>query len=434
MEFLVTLLIAALLIRLFKMYYAPSKNGTSFFVPRDATALSGIPRNVASMWVSPGRVFIARGFEIKDGMVYVGSRMRDFTGANDACLIDPSLPAALDESQVEPIKDAMPRYETLTPGQRAGYLDWLARGRSGPADVAWLFLFFYGVERRLFVDSFRGAVPKQERDALVDEVIRLSDIYCDHRSFRGYCKNLLATSWAQRGVYAYIPDYIDFTDRFCVNSFNSVFSLFVSRGQPIPGEVALQWLFLHPEYLPGTALRRAPDIFEVQFLRAYRERFGEGVFIHNNRTPLGIIYKGANPSFGNGVKVSISSLPDPFLLATPLKSIRALGEECVAAMKDDQSLDLGCPRRGGGGQDLLDSLDDTHREFMACLAAKPLWPRREVLAICNSLSILPDPSIELLNSWASVNGGISLVEDGDPLFVDVSLLEEILVRGRSSTD
>ena len=70
MEFLVTLLIAALLIRLFKMYYAPSKNGTSFFVPRDATALSGIPRNVASMWVSPGRVFIARGFEIKDGMVY----------------------------------------------------------------------------------------------------------------------------------------------------------------------------------------------------------------------------------------------------------------------------------------------------------------------------------------------------------------------------
>ena len=80
-----------------------------------------------------------------------------------------------------------------------------------------------------------------------------------------------------------------------------------------------------------------------------------------------------------------------------------------------------------GDRDLLESLDDDHRELMARLASKTLWPRGEFLAVCEELSVLPDPSIELINSWAFVTGGLPLIEDGDPLFVDMELLREIFV-------
>ncbi|MDI9369790.1 MAG: TerB N-terminal domain-containing protein [Synergistota bacterium] len=412
------------------MYYAPSQNSSPLIFQRGSAALSDLPRNVSSVWIEPGRSFTCRGVEIAGGMLYVGSRMRDYTAANDACLIDPSLPVSFDGPCREPVNDPLPRYETLTPRQRGSYLTWLSQGRRGPADLAWLLLFFYGIERRLFVDAKRESVSREERNALVAEVADLSELYGEHRSFRGLCKNFLATIWVLSGLYADIPGYVDFTDRFCANSFKAVFSLYVSRGRRIPGEVALQWLLLHPEHIPGAAglaAKREPEVFERLFLEGYKESLGDGIFIHNNRSPLTIVYKGANPSFGNGVKVSVASLPDPFLLATPFRNIRTVAEECVAAMKNDQSLDLRGPRKRGDDQDLLDSLDDTHREFMARLAEKPLWPRREVLSICGSLSILPDPSIELLNSWAFVNGGLPLVEDGDPVFVDLELLREVLV-------
>lgn len=427
MEFLVTLIVAAVLIRLVKFYYAPSKKEAQLVMTGVAGYTPASLKGASWMWIPPGRGFSFRGYEIPDGMLYVGERMRDFTGSNEACLVDPALPVAPKGTPFEKTRMVFPRYDRLTPEQRAGFLAWMGDGRRVAADHAWLLLFLYGVERRLFVDGPRTNIPMREQDRLTAEIRELMGTYGEIRSFRGHCKNLLAASWASHGLFAEIPEYIDFTDRFCSSAFNVIFSLYVAGGRPIPAEVALQWIRLHPEHVKGTMMRRFPSEFESLFIDGYAQRFGEGIFIHNNRTSLSFVYRGANPSFGNGVKLTVPSLPEPFLLDTPLKQIKTLACDCADMIKsgNQQGLELAAAR--DGDRDLLESLDDDHRELMARLAAKTLWPRGEFLSACEELSVLPDPSIELINSWAFITGGLALIEDGDPLFVDMALLREIFV-------
>ena len=428
MEFIVFLVIAAILVRFIKSYFGVPKRDEILVLSREAENYRSGSKSTACQWIEPGQSFICRGYSVEDGMVYVGERMRDFTGTNEGCLINPELEVAPEGTPSLPVNQIQPRYEMMSPEQRGAYLRWLGEGRFGRADPAWPFLFFYGIERRLFMDGPRGYVSHQERNELVSEVRRLLHVYGEYRSFRGYCKNLLATEWVLKGDYAEIPEWVDFTDRFCVEAFNAIISLYVSRDQPIPGEVALQWLFLHPEHIPGTLSRREPEKFERLFLEGYKEKFGEGILIHKNRSPLNLIYKGANPSLGNGVKLTVSSLPDPFLLATPIKKLDVLAEECISAMESDDTIELKGRVFDTENVDPLESLDEVHSEFMARLATKILWPRADVLAICDALSIFPEPSFELLNAWGRVAGGLPLIDDGDPVFVDIPLLQEMLLR------
>lgn len=427
-EFLVFLVIAALLVRLIKSYFGVPKHKELLVLSGDAGKFRSGSKTASYQWLKPGQSFICRGYSVEDGMVYVGERMRDFTGANEGCLINPELEVAPEGTPSLPVKEIQPRYETMNPEQRGAYLGWLGEGRSGRADPAWPFLFLYGIERRLFVDGQRGYVAQQERNELVSEVCRLLDVYGEHRSFRGYCKKLLATEWVLKGDYAEIPEWVDFTDRFCAEPYNAIISLYVSVGRPIPDKVALQWLFLHPELIPGTLSRREPEKFTNLFLAGYKEKFGDGILIHKNHSPLNLIYKGANPSLGNGVKLFVQALPDPFLLATPIKKLTALAEECITAMESDETIELKGRVFNADDIDLLESLDDVHSEFMARLATKTLWPRSDVLALCTALSITPEPSFELLNAWGCIAGGLPLIDDGDPVFVDIPLLQEMLLR------
>ncbi|MDR1658434.1 MAG: TerB N-terminal domain-containing protein [Deltaproteobacteria bacterium] len=66
-----------------------------------------------------------------------------------------------------------------------GYLKWLATGRSDPkANIKYVYLFFYGLERRLFFDSQKHPVSKEERLAINSEIRRLLSIYGDDSSFK----------------------------------------------------------------------------------------------------------------------------------------------------------------------------------------------------------------------------------------------------------
>jgi hypothetical protein len=47
-----------------------------------------------------------------------------------------------------------PLYSGIDPASRAAYLHWLTGGRKAPeAYIGYVFLFFYGIERRVLVDA-----------------------------------------------------------------------------------------------------------------------------------------------------------------------------------------------------------------------------------------------------------------------------------------
>ena len=71
-----------------------------------------------------------------------------------------------------------PSYDQLTPEGRAAYLSWLSWQRSAPNfPIGYVFLYFYGLERRALIDGSMSPVAQQERLWILGEVERLLTIY-----------------------------------------------------------------------------------------------------------------------------------------------------------------------------------------------------------------------------------------------------------------
>lgn len=154
-------------------------------IPQSRSTPSSLSSGFA--WHPAGSSPTVAGRVIAGGMVYIGGAAKgvlDGTG----CVIDPSLSVALGDAQ-PPALSYWPAYGQIAPTCRAAYLRWLAAGKSQPdADIGYVFLYFYGLERRLLID--RPAV--EECSALVAEVQRLRSIYAaGNHSFDGYSHRLL---------------------------------------------------------------------------------------------------------------------------------------------------------------------------------------------------------------------------------------------------
>ncbi len=88
--------------------------------------------------------------------------------------------------------DYWPSYSDMSPRARAAYLAWLAGGRNNPrVYIGYVFVYFYGLERRLVTETSRNPENAVEYRRLTGEVRRLLEIYRGNHSFRQYATGLL---------------------------------------------------------------------------------------------------------------------------------------------------------------------------------------------------------------------------------------------------
>jgi tellurite resistance protein len=294
------------------------------------------PSGRPASWYGLGQSVNVQGYDIPGGLIYVGENLLDTYGNdNDACLINPTLRVSLSEPTDRGEEMGYwPQYAQISPSCRGAFLKWLAGGRVDPlTDIGYVFLFFYGLERRLFIDGQRGGVSGPERAEIVMEVTRLVKIYGSNRSFRGYASNFLAMEWVLYRSDTPVPDYLDFNDRYCSEPFQVVLAQYVAAGKPIPADVGLQWMILHPEFGLRTPARRCAKEFRDLFVRRYTQRFGDGLLVKPNKTLLKLEYRAASPSIRGNLKLRVPTLPNPFLLTGPLKKLSTLAEECTVALE-----------------------------------------------------------------------------------------------------
>lgn len=143
------------------------------------------PVMIKAAWIPPGNSVSVQGHSIDGGMLYVADNADD---SSPACLIGRMLPVASTADVSGSDMDYWPRYSAITPSSRAAYLRWLSSGRLKPdCYIGYVFLYFYGLERRLLVDNAIGS----ERDAILSELRRLLGIYGQNNSFRRYCTALI---------------------------------------------------------------------------------------------------------------------------------------------------------------------------------------------------------------------------------------------------
>lgn len=285
-------------------------------------------------WLGSGEAVEVRGHVIPGGLVYVGRHLNPVSSARavEPALINPEL--TIDPSSSDWAGEKMtywPSYRDAAPQCRTAYLRWLAAGRRDPTvGIGYVFLFFYGLERRLLWDATRVALPAGEREAIIGEVEGLLEIYGTQSSFGRYANEFLGAARigaASRPASVEQPP----SSRWGQYSLDLRVGLgrMSSEQRPIPPAWALAWLRAHPDTRLRTPAQRCASEFEQLFALRYRKAFGDGLVVKPSRTRITATYRPASASFEGPVVVPIGDLPDITALSAPVQKLREIAEGCV---------------------------------------------------------------------------------------------------------
>lgn len=289
-------------------------------------------------WVPAGESITVAGLNLPGGMLYVGSGLRARYGETEPALINPKLKVTTAVVDVSlRLTDYWPGYSNITPDARRAYLQWLADGRKDPeTNIGYIFLFFYGLERRVLVDARTNPAAKADIPAIRAEIHRLLGIYSASNSFRRYATHFLSYIDAEQiPGKAYLGDPPIITER----SYELPLSLKFGLGQlavdqqPVPGSWALTWALADPNISRRTAVTRCGIEFAQLFRQKYAEAHGAGFFLRQNKTKLQFAYQPASGGFrGELFQQSIGDLPDVSAVKAPIQRLQAIVDACAEAL------------------------------------------------------------------------------------------------------
>lgn len=351
------------------------------------SAVKAVQSQESVRWVAPGETVTVAGREVR-GMIYFGrgARPEDLRGKGRA-FIDADLPVAKIGADVPGESlPYWPNYSDISPQARATYLDWLASGRADKQyGVGYVFLHFYGLERRFFVDS----PAEDEKRLLIGEVERLLGIYGDNRSIRRYFGAFL-----DAGQIVVDPVRQVSPLHFQKSRYELPLGLRISIGRmakaevPLSADWLLSWYMSHPEHQLRTPATRALLEFRALFALLYYERFPEGLTVSTPKKLLSARYTAASGEFHVDLNQFLGDVPDIANLSQPLSIANDIVEEATESL-GKYSRFLG---RNPEGRESI--------EAHALLPAR-LWP------------LFPCEQMEELRVWTEgiiESGGLSPVE------------------------
>jgi uncharacterized tellurite resistance protein B-like protein len=265
-------------------------------------------------------------------MVYFGEGLASISGLRvEPALIDPAL--SVKRSSPDRTGAGMtywPSYSSIRSDCRAAYLDWLATGRRDPsAYIGYVFLYFYGLERRVLADAAQSEEAKVDLPAIKSEVEQLLTIYDGNSSFRKYATQFLDVLEMLVARGGETSPTMERTGRELPASLRVAIGRMAAESRPLPAGWALSWFWTHPDTSLRASIRRCPEEFAELFRTRYVREFGDGLRIKANRSKLPIAITPASASFGGAVQLNMD-LPDVAALTAPFSKLRHLGESCAA--------------------------------------------------------------------------------------------------------
>lgn len=344
-----------------------------------------IARTSKARWIPANSTVTIAGRKV-GGMIYVGPQPRS-TSWEGGPFIDPGLRVAKVGSDFA--GDDMPywpSYSKIDPQARATYLDWLACGRcERQIGLGYLFLYFYGLERRFFLDN----PSEHEKQELVEEGERLLHVFGENYSVRRYLGTFLDS--AQIAVNR-AEDTEPRFERFS-HELPLVLRVTIGRkakqGVPLDADWLLAWLTNHAETRLRTPAKRAFPEFRQLFKILFDERFPSGLELPVPKRLLRARYAAASGAFEVDLTRLVGEIPDISGTSKPLQIAREIAEDATKSL-DKYSRFLGRKPEGRG-------TIEAH-----ALLPQPLW------------SLFPCPEMEDVQHWADqiiASGGLSPVEE-----------------------
>ena len=324
------------------------------------------------------------------GMIYLGSEStRGGPAWEDNSFIDPNLPVALGRPDVA--GDSLsywPSYGGISPQARAAYLDWLADGRRDKRyGVGYVFLFFYGLERRFFVDS----PPEEEKHALLAEVENLLRTYGSSRSVQGYLGTFLDAARVVLDTEYEVEIRLEGPGYELPLGLRVAIGRMTRDGNSLTADCLLAWYSACRLF--RTPAKRAHPEFRALFGLLFDEMYPEGLKVRMPKRILSARYNASSRAFEVDLGHFIGEVPDISRLSRPLEVADKIVHEASDAL-DRYSRFLG---RNPRGRNTIEA---------HVLLPKRLW------------TLFPCPEMDELRNWAD-----GLIRSGH-----LPLIEEVIER------
>jgi len=289
-------------------------------------------------WVPRGESIRIHGVDI-GGMLYAGTGLESVGGGGpEPALIDKNLPIARehDDCHIRHLS-YWPSYWGATPEARSAFLRWLSTGRSDPgADIGYVFLYFYGLERRALHDAKTSAQAQAEIPIIKNEVERLLGIYSHSGSFQGYAGSLFdllrARETSEKLFEKNPPPPI--MGRWMRFEHRLALAQCAAEGKALPADWAYVWLMGDPNTYLRTPATRCSEEFKKLFYHHYCIEYGQGMILPQNKTQIKLQHRAASPTFGyqGGDFKKEFDLPDVSVLTAPVNKLREIAEVCCTEL------------------------------------------------------------------------------------------------------
>ncbi|HEK0192509.1 TPA: TerB N-terminal domain-containing protein, partial [Pseudomonas aeruginosa] len=235
-------------------------------------------------------------------------------------------------------------------------LQWLSSGRKAPhANIGYVFLFFYGLERRVFVDAKTDRAAAAETPSIIAEVERLLSIYGENHSFNNYASRFV--DFLRQGAVL-TRLYLETPPTPLPYGYEMPIELRIGLGQlavdkhPLPANWALAWVLSDHSIGKRTPVTRCEDAFARLFHMRYEERYGAGIVLPQNKTRLKFQYNTASAGLPSQELDGLSEIPDVTATSAARKKLQQLVDECTVQL-EPYSRYLG---RNPGAPDALEGL------------------------------------------------------------------------------
>lgn len=237
---------------------------------------SAMPRTNDVYWASYDDLLEVANYVIEHPMTYWAAGKTQI--AESSCIVK-NLPVA--DPVIEEIGALgyWPRYENMTPNQRGNYLHWLATGKQEQLDdIGYAFVYFYGLERRVLIDS-------KDVDLIIPEVVRLLRCYPESRSFNGYLSCFIAFAAARKGLKSIPKDVFTLClEQAQVTGYSEgllavILCWFYQNDHPLPARWAFEVARQDVRTTRSVVIDRVSEQFITLFTQKYHDQFGEGMML-----------------------------------------------------------------------------------------------------------------------------------------------------------
>lgn len=298
------------------------------------------PRSVPpdSVWVplNEARV-IGNGatlYPIKRSGIYYGSDLIAVHGCGvEPALINPKLVIDKFERGWTPRLNYWPSYENIESQARGTYLKWLSDGKDDATiDIGYVFLYFYGLERRVLFDALNSQKAEAEFPDIYAEIKRLLKIYQANHSFNQYASNLidfLEIKMCDDDFYRKLIDVGEAVNYEIPLKMRVVLAQHAKEKVPLSSDWALALVRCDPENRLRTPARRCKEEFRKLFENFYKQEFGEGLLLSPSNSELRIKYRPASPTFRGSFDMTLQGLTDVIVPKRELNKFHKIADTCI---------------------------------------------------------------------------------------------------------